>query len=584
VESLMPENDGLLRICCLAPSDQLGQYAGLQLVSWGVTSRARIVAARYGAAEAPKEIDRADLVYLDCSSGGVVPAHAVRELFPDKPRKLVCSAREQGWMKDEPKISLGVLTKSLVEWLSAQIQARKLAPPAVTWDPDVPELDLLEQSIDWCIGPVLELYFPEQPGPAHIHYVGGGLSGTPLVRVEFEGNKEQYYLKFFEQEDEFKAEWSGHESAFAWLGEEFTVKLRPIPGVAEDAMRQLEGLLGLNDRLASPVAEAKKQQDAAGKQAAQNGLNKQSAPLAAVTRKPLYPVCYESARASKTLKAHFQGAADTTFSPKAYAEVVDLLRVKNSPNPKPLAFLYQCPDYGPPAPMGVRGTILDTLRSSEYQAFIKHALQDLTRWKGACNSTVDWVHGSELLNGLLKGALPGKINKQYSLVYGHSHGDANSRNFLFSEEPVYPPYDLQVIDCGCHHLDAPLLFDPAQLESDLKVNLMASEAASGYEEIDAAQLPQWIEMEKQSLDAPFTFTIPTAGVPESMERAYKIVQVIRGYVQRIPSKNAKGQPDPIPYFYFLLYWTLRKLRHPAVPPTKRLYAMASVFLLLERLQ
>lgn len=310
----------------------------------------------------------------------------------------------------------------------------------------------------------------------------------------------------------------------------------------------------------------------------------QLARLDVAARFQFYPVCYRAARASTTLKRRYQDAdASSDFPLQAYAQVLALLKPGVRSTWKKPEKLDACLDYGPPvSPDANSHTMLETLRSSEYRAFIDRACADLSRFKGAYHRRVDWSAGRLLLQGLLTDTPPKGLQRQYSLRCGNIHGDANSRNFLFGKNCSGAPCTLQVIDCGCHATKAPLLFDPAQLESDLKINLMATEAASGYQEIDPRQLPGWIAMERRSLDRPFDFRIST-NLPESVKRAYNVVRSIRERVQELSAKGSDGQPDPRPYFYFLLYWTLRKVRHAAVPPTKRLFAMASVFLLLERL-
>jgi hypothetical protein len=561
----MPVTEGLLRICCLARSENLEQYAGLQSVAWDLTTRARVVAAGYGSEEALRESQRADRVYLDCSSEGLAGALATKDMIPKVRRALVCYSEDRrAWMKGESQISRPKLEQNLIEWLNKEVASRNYRPPKIEPMASDRDLELLLPSIEWCLGPVLELYFPDQPGPAYVHSVGGGLSGTPLVRIEFKGSHEQYYLKFFGQDKDFQAEWNQHKSACRWL-DPFAVKLKPVPDVPEDAACQCVPLRGLNDRLPPPD------------------------PAARPRFHPAYPVCYLAARDSKTLKAHYQAApAGSTFPQAAYSQVVCLLRIRSSPSWRDPSMLDECEDFGPASPTNPRQTILKTLRSAKYRAFIDRACLDLDRLKTACGDKVSWADGIRLLNGLLTDVSPAGIAKQYSLCFGDIHGDANSRNLLFGNGAAGTPCgrlvcDLQVIDCGSHASDAPLLFDPPQLESDLKINLMATEEASGYEEIDAAQLPKWIEMEKLSIEKPFAFDIPE-DQPESVKRAYGIVKLIRGRVQEISPKDEKGEPDPHPYFYFLLYWTLRKLSVPAVPPTKRLFAMASVFLLLEHLK
>ena len=316
-----------------------------------------------------------------------------------------------------------------------------------------------------------------------------------------------------------------------------------------------------------------------------NCLNRRFESVVRASGREFYPVCYRSAKASKTLRMHYRGAAaGSTFARDAYSQVVDLLRIRNSPSLKPPAMLFECSDFGPAATPTADGrTILATLQSSEYRAFIEGACEELSRFAAAYKGTVDMPAGRLRLQNLLTGTLPTGMTQQYPQFCGNIHGDANSRNFLFTTNVAGAPSGLQVIDCGCHSTDAPLLFDPAQLESDLKVNLMASELKSGYEEIDVARLPEWVRMERLSLDGPFAFKIP-AHLPDSVQRAYGIVKLIRERVQEISPLDAAVHPDPRPYFHFLLYWTLRKLRHTAVPPNKRLFVLASVFLLLERLQ
>jgi hypothetical protein len=73
------------------------------------------------------------------------------------------------------------------------------------------------------------------------------------------------------------------------------------------------------------------------------------------------------------------------------------------------------------------------------------------------------------------------------------HCDANSRNFLFDGTTLEAPDGLQIVDCGGYKEFAPLVFDLAQLEADLKFVLMGSEKDSGYDEINPAVLKsKWV--------------------------------------------------------------------------------------------
>jgi len=491
----------------------------------------------------------ADLVLLDCSTYGLKDAQAIKDEVPKSRRRLVCFQEQQPWMDAEEQIQYSKITTYLCDWIRSK--ATVFTPISVVWTPGDRDLELLRPSIEWLIAPIIELYFPDRHTTAYIHSVGGGLSGTPLVRVEFAGSGSQYYLKFFSDPQEFVTEWDRHKEAKAWLGTS-TVDVMGVPELNETGDAQFPPIAGLMHR-----------------------LEKEG-------RLPLYPICYQGAKVTTTLKRFYAQCPHEDKILRAYRQVLDVFKLKNDPVLADPDMLYLCLDYGPP-PTKQRpplNSLLQTLRSAPYRFFLDAAIEELGRYWPACNTGLDW-HECELhLRELLHDKLPLGLVSQSSLWRGHVHADANSRNFLFNSETP-DPSGLQIIDCGCYSKDAPLLFDPAQMESDLKINLMATEERGTFGEIDVHQLPHWIEQEASSIAGPFDFEIP-AGVGSSIRRAYRVVRLLRARVREL-SPDFNNKPDIRAYYLFLLYWTLRKLRHTSVPHAKRLFALASVFLLYEQL-
>jgi hypothetical protein len=165
------------------------------------------------------------------------------------------------------------------------------------------------------------------------------------------------------------------------------------------------------------------------------------------------------------------------------------------------------------------------------------------------------------------------------VTYGRIHGDANGRNFLFDGSKDVPS-ELQIIDWG-GYLDCdgdvdrgglrrpPLVFDLAQLESDVKYALMGTEnSAPGYLDIDTGWLTELCAAEQQAAGDRLKFS-PTGLHHPSAQTAYGVVFQIR---QRA---GAPGDPEGRAYSLCLLYWALRKLRRKDLPHTKRLLALYS---------
>jgi hypothetical protein len=172
-----------------------------------------------------------------------------------------------------------------------------------------------------------------------------------------------------------------------------------------------------------------------------------------------------------------------------------------------------------------------------------------------------------LLNGLLDWGNPVWLSSEAWVFFGKAHGDANARNFLFDrthEEPA----GLQIIDCGGFDDNTPLVFDLAQMESDLKINHMASEDSASYGEIDTELLADWWAQEQAAIERPFEFSL--RAIRPSTQRAYEIVQMIRARAHELAPDD-----DYRAYFYCLLYWTLRKLRRQDIPHAKRILALRS---------
>ena len=137
----------------------------------------------------------ADLAYLDCSTAGFAGAEKIKSTgqIPADRRALVLfrQTASNGW-KVKPESPRPIATRT---WRSGSASSSKLEDSRHPSSGDTPgdrELALLDSLVGSCVGPVLELYFPNQAGPAYVHSVGEGLSGTPLVRIEFAGNSAQY--------------------------------------------------------------------------------------------------------------------------------------------------------------------------------------------------------------------------------------------------------------------------------------------------------------------------------------------------------------------------------------------------------
>ncbi|MGD0511607.1 MAG: hypothetical protein ABSA33_07275, partial [Candidatus Micrarchaeaceae archaeon] len=139
----------------------------------------------------------------------------------------------------------------------------------------------------------------------------------------------------------------------------------------------------------------------------------------------------------------------------------------------------------------------------------------------------------------------------------------------------------QIVDCGGYKQNAPLVFDLAQLEADLKFVLMGTEEQSGYKEIDPTFLQEDLAVEeKRAIDASLAYRGSTS-TDESLRRCYNIVGLIRERAQRISRGDEYGRA----YLYCLLYWTLRKTRLPGrIHSVKCIFAFYSAGLIIRKLE
>ena len=564
VNRLSPKR-ALLKVCCVTTvGDSSVMFESLQEWFWSRTSRVRCKSVFSTYVGLAQELAAADLVVFDCSPDIVSDIERLCDEVPRNRRAFVKPkyGRLLPWLEHEPfVIEPESLLVALGHWLNDHAEWGDVH---IEWDPGDDALTLLRPRIEWLTRSVIEMYFPSEDTTAYIHSVGGGLSGSPLIRVEFAGKTGQYYLKFFGRQVDFVNEWENHRNAQAWLGR-YTVELIDIPEVEQTAERQVMPLIGLTGRL---------RDDPAGKD-----------------RELLYPICFRGAKVTTTLKKLYRSVQNDDFLKDAYGQVVDALKYSNAAatlsSPE---MLRKCEDYGPGGPRDEAGksilSIVERIRTPEFRSFLLEAKTEFRSYWSPCEHLVPWLGCVQALDGLSGGTLPKSLNEQVSLSYGQIHGDLNSRNLLFNGSIIVgsdsEPKDLQIIDCGGYARNAPLVVDLAQLECDLKINLMATEERIGFRDIDVHRLAEWIEQEKSSINEPISFAV-SAAATQSVKRAYAVVRVVRNRVAEISPAGMSGKSDFRSYYLYLLYWTLRKLRHDSVPHAKRILAIASICMLYEYL-
>jgi len=382
--------------------------------------------------------------------------------------------------------------------------------------------------------PIVQKFFPEERRVSLIS-VGEGWSGDPLVRILPEHQAVTHFLKFFSDKRAFLREWNGHQRARHWLPEH-TVDLVRI--------------IDLQD---SPEAHAE-------------------------TFNGAFVICYRGADVTTTLKRLYADRNER-FILRAYDQVITVLS-KNQPVKAAKSILANEPDFGPPIGTAAQTSMLNSLRTGKLAASILSSVSDFERYGNALQLPChcDWTRVVARIQSFLHDETPPVLNEFIQVCRGHIGGDANSRNFLFDGR-ASDPDAVVIVDWGGYQSDGLRVFDLAQLESDLKFVLMATEQnCSGLKDLDTARLPLWIEEEHRSVLAGLEFT-GSASSDVATKRAYDIVARIRGAARFLSLGDFSGYA----YFFCLLYWTLRKIRHERLPGAKRLLAMYSCAMLIHKL-
>jgi hypothetical protein len=182
------------------------------------------------------------------------------------------------------------------------------------------------------------------------------------------------------------------------------------------------------------------------------------------------------------------------------------------------------------------------------------------------------------------------------------HGDLNANNVLLWLEHEKYPF---VIDLPFYQKDGHALQDFARLETEIKFALMDRQEEShayhlaAYDYTDA-QVPLWIEMEEhllkdQALDESELSHIGLVecdwkgdGFKDNVTLCYKLVMLIRekacGVQQTIVGDMPAAQPFAVEYLPALLYHTVRTISYPSLSVFKRLLAVYSTGLILERIE
>ncbi len=397
----------------------------------------------------------------------------------------------------------------------------------------------------------IQKYFPGASGTA-IEYLGEGWSGVPLFRLSVDGDSNDYFLKFFDDRGKFEHEYEAHLRAKGWL-DPHTVGIVPVGGLGPRLSAQLEAF-------------------------PQRALRQPAGGPGAPYR-TLYPICYESASnyasPRETLKTLYRTKGDS-FVWEAYREVLNILGRGNHGS---------APVHTTPiADSGKRNFFRDDGRTS----VVLHALDDLRRYGLHLSSNATWEKDPRTpwpdrearIRALLLDAYPAWLKRNCPVARGHIHGDPNSRNCLVSPGD---PSNVRIIDCGDYREDGLLVFDLAQLECDIKLVLMGTEADHpGFGDIDSSQIPEWCRVESHALGEGLDFDPDSADRlgtgNKSILRAYRLIGMVRKKAKQVSVEDTKG----IHYFACTLYWNLKWLRLPAVRRAKKVLALYSASEILRR--
>ena len=502
-------------------------FQGLPSLTWERSGLVRWLFAEPNAGDLEQELEGADQIILDWSPSRREGANKVWQKLRDYHGYEVWHFSEAPTrIPDEIEGRL-LLLKDLEKRIG-QLELPGARSP-ITWPRLNPHMAKLNDELASSLPLILEKYLPHRTKRATVYQVTDGWSGNPMLRLAVDDHQPQYFLKCFGDPKEFVREWEAHKLAVEWLPEN-VVRVCSVPEIPEEGRAQLEVFLTRSERH--------------------------------------YPICYESAHITATLKDLY------TFRPRrfvraAYRMILECLTPSQLSLERTVP-LSDLPDCGPPIALCEADSILEALRSPGYQSFIRTAIARVSRYGQRMLSASKWRAMLHSLEQVLGPAPPQWITEPCKINYGPIYGDANARNFLF-DRTAESPNELQIIDCGGFQQQGPLVFDLAQLESDVKFVLMRTdEQAEDYLDIDTGRLSEVTRIEAKSIEEAFAFSADKIVNP-SLKTTYRVVDQIRDRACGVSDNDPMGRA----FYFCLLYWTLRKTRISNLPHVKCLLALYS---------
>ena len=221
-------------------------------------------------------------------------------------------------------------------------------------------------------------------------------------------------------------------------------------------------------------------------------------------------------------------------------------------------------------------------RDPRRTSIILNTIDDLRRYASSIDRGIDWPAREQSIVTLLMSSFPTWLAENCVGIYGHVHGDPNSRNILVCPKNSS---DLRLIDCGGYNPQGLLVHDLAQMETDVKLSLLETEEGGGFMDLDANKLPEWVGIESGILRAGLSCDESLAKVLArgrvSLYPAYTLIcQIRRVAYDLCRDIDAAGRH----YFASLLYWNLKWLRLPTVRRTKKLLALYSASEILAKFE
>jgi hypothetical protein len=208
-----------------------------------------------------------------------------------------------------------------------------------------------------------------------------------------------------------------------------------------------------------------------------------------------------------------------------------------------------------------------------------------SEWENRVNKIMRLVSQDDLTKNQL-----GQLSKPLPMILSHVHGDLNASNILLWLKYKHP----FLIDFPFYQDAGHALQDFARLEVEIKFALLDRQKDSPKEHLKAfehtySQMPIWQEMEDRLLDQwdQKASGWSAEGYKENVQLCYALVQLVRHKAQEV-QQNTQCPGPPAGDFLSeyrpaLLYHTLRAIGYPSLSVFKRLLAVYSASLILEKL-